>query len=176
MKRRVHRLDVGLWIFALTLLMAAPPVAQSHPAALPVGDSRPAPRFRLPTASDSVSLDSLRGHVVLVDFWASWCEPCRRSFPWMSALHQRLSGKGLRIVAINLDKKREAADEFLERFPVRFTVAYDPSGNVAEAFRVAAMPSSYILDRSGNIVFSHLGFDARDTLSIEARIEKACSP
>ena len=122
-----------------------------------------------------MSLDSMRGKVVLVDFWASWCVPCRQSFPWMSHLHETYSSKGLVIVAINLDKNRELADRFLAEFSPPFTVAFDPSGKSAEAFEVVAMPSSYIVSRSGTILSAHAGFDLKKTGEIENLIQEDLS-
>jgi cytochrome c biogenesis protein CcmG/thiol:disulfide interchange protein DsbE len=170
-ERRRHLLR-GFRVASLLLVALALPVhartAAPH-AAL-------APRFTLPGREGNVSLDSLRGKVVLVDFWASWCEPCRRSFPWLGELHHRFAAEGLAIVAINLDKDREAADAFLERYPAPFTVAFDPAGHTAEAFRVSAMPSSFIIDRRGAIVYSHAGFDPRKTGTVESLIQEACRP
>src|ERR1051325_706536 len=95
-------------------------------------ESKVAPSFDLPTKNGTVSLDSLRGKVVLVDFWASWCGPCRQSFPWMSKLYETYSQKGFVIVAVNLDKKQEQANDFLAEFSPPFIVAFDPAGKTAE--------------------------------------------
>src|SRR5690349_14771080 len=118
-----------------------------------------APSFTLPTASGTVCLDSLRGQAVLVDFWASWCAPCKQSFPWMSAMHQKYATKGLTIVAINLDKDRKLADAFLDQHLAPFTVAFDPTGKTAKAFKVWGMPSSYLIGADGTILFTKAGFD-----------------
>ena len=133
-----------------------------------------APSFTLPTRNGSVSLDSLRGHVVYVDFWASWCEPCKQSFPWLKSLHERYGAKGLVVVAVNLDKAEDKTDAFLERFPAPFTVAYDPEGKVADAFHVAAMPSSFLIGRDGQVLIAHAGFDARGAATMEARVAELC--
>lgn len=132
-----------------------------------------APAFSLPTTHGTVALDSLRGHVALVDFWASWCEPCRHSFPWMADVQKRYADKGLRIVAIDLDKDRDAADAFLARFDVPFTVAFDPSGKAAQAFKVKGMPSTYLIDAGGHVVLDHIGFDAKRAATLEAAIRQA---
>jgi cytochrome c biogenesis protein CcmG/thiol:disulfide interchange protein DsbE len=162
---------VGRWLAALGLLLLfARPALPEKARAVP----RPAPGFRLPMSAGTVSLDSLRGRVVYVDFWASWCEPCRRSFPWLKTMNDRYQEKGLTIVAINLDKDRQAAESFLLKYPAPFRVAFDPSGKTAEAFRVSAMPSSYLIDRKGTIVYAHAGFDSRKTAAIETLIRGAC--
>jgi thiol-disulfide isomerase/thioredoxin len=137
----------------------------------------PAPSFTLASRSGpAVALDSLRSQVVLVDFWASWCVPCRQSFPWMNALQERYGARGLRVVAINLDKERALADKFLAAHPATFTVAFDPSGKTAEAYRVAAMPSSFLISRDGKILVRHAGFDPKKTSELENAIAKACAP
>ena len=134
-----------------------------------------APHFALPTVKGSVDSDSLRGRVVYVDFWASWCEPCRRSFPWMASLHESMAARGLTIVAINLDKDRGAADKFLEEHPSPFSVAFDPSGHTAEAFQVRAMPSGFLLDRSGKVLHAQAGFDPSRAAALDTLIREACS-
>ena len=136
-------------------------------------ESNAAPGFELPTPNGTVSLDSLRGKVVLVDFWASWCGPCRQSFPWMSKLYETYSQKGLVIVAVNLDKKREPANDFLAEFSPPFIVAFDPAGKTAEAFHFPAMPTSFIVNRDGTIVYSHAGFNSKKTGEMENLIQEA---
>jgi cytochrome c biogenesis protein CcmG/thiol:disulfide interchange protein DsbE len=133
-----------------------------------------APSFTLPARKGSVALDSLRGRVVLLDFWASWCGPCRESFPWMADLQRRLDAKGLTVVAVNLDKSRGLADEFLARHPAAFAVAFDPEGRTADAFGVRAMPTSLLLGRDGVIVATHAGFDSRGAVEWARSIEEAC--
>jgi len=151
------------------LALAFPALAKPTPA------GGPAPRFSLPATKGVVALDSLRGQVVLVDFWASWCEPCRKSFPWMADVYRRYSPQGFSIVAINLDKERDAADHFLAQHPAPFTIAFDPNATSAEAFHVRAMPSSFLIGRDGTILDSHAGFDPRKVDSWESRIREACA-
>jgi thiol-disulfide isomerase/thioredoxin len=162
------------WLLASSLIIAfaLPAYAKKHPNPTPV-QSPTAPAFELPGRLGTVSLESLRGKVVYVDFWASWCGPCRESFPWLRTLHQRYAADGLMIVAINLDKDHDAAEQFLEQYPAPFLVAFDPSGKTAEAFNVPAMPSSYLIGPSGTILYSHAGFDPKETGAIEALIKEA---
>src|SRR5690242_15795217 len=110
-------------IFALTALVAFAALALALSASVSAASPSPrlAPSFTLPARAGSVSLDSLRGKVVLVDFWASWCAPCRGSFPWLSRMHDRYGADGFAVVAVDLDKDRAAADRFLEEFPAPFT-------------------------------------------------------
>lgn len=158
----------GLIVFALSA-SAASSDAASKPTR--------APSFALPTRSGlTVAFDSLQAKVVLVDFWASWCVPCRKSFPWMNELQERYGAKGLAIVAINLDKDRGSAEKFLAANPATFTIAFDPAGKIAEAYLVAAMPSTYLLAPNGAIIVSHRGFDPKKTGEIESHIAEACTP
>jgi cytochrome c biogenesis protein CcmG, thiol:disulfide interchange protein DsbE len=162
--------------FVLILLLATATVASAAERGKADADSTPAPSFSLPTRTGTVSSDSLKGQAVFVDFWASWCEPCRRSFPWLASLHERYAARGLTVLAINLDKDREAANAFLRRFRAPFQVAFDPSGRTAEAFQVSVMPSSFLVSPSGLITYAHTGFSERDTAAVEARIREVCRP
>jgi thiol-disulfide isomerase/thioredoxin len=159
---------------ALISLCASPCLAKDKPA--PGGNQPSAPRFTLPTRNASVSLDSLQGKVVYVDFWASWCGPCKQSFPWMKTLHDRYAPKGLVIVAINLDKDRGAAESFLEKYPAPFTVAFDPSGKTAKAYKVWGMPTSYVVSKTGTILATHAGFDPKRSGAIETEIASLLTP
>lgn len=116
------------------------------------------------TQSEATPLDltGLRGRVVYLDFWASWCEPCRQSFPWMQAMKDRYAGQGLTIIAINLDHDHGDAEAFLRRFHPDFEVRFDPQGFWAEQFRVQGMPTSVIVDRHGSVRFTHIGFRPED--------------
>jgi thiol-disulfide isomerase/thioredoxin len=155
---------VALASLAILLLLGL-----SLPVAAATGE--PAPDFSLPGRGETVSLASLRGKVVYVDFWASWCGPCRKSFPWMNRMQSRYADQGLAIVAVNLDKSRELSDEFLKETPANFRVAYDPEGKAASAYRVKGMPSSYLIDREGRIRSSHIGFREENSASMEAAIQ-----
>jgi cytochrome c biogenesis protein CcmG/thiol:disulfide interchange protein DsbE len=119
-------------------------------AAAGVPPPQAAPRWPL--------LESLHGKVVLVDFWASWCGPCLQSFPWMNDLHGRHGDEGLVIVAVNLDQDRALADAFLKRIPPKFRIEYDASGSLAQQFGVEAMPTSFLIDRAGQVRIRHAGF------------------
>ena len=155
----------------LLAALASPAAAKSN--APDKSKPTPAPSFILPTRGGTVALDSLRGNVVYVDFWASWCGPCQKSFPWMKSLYDRFGSKGLVIVAINLDKDRSAADDFLAKYPAPFQVAFDPSGKTAKAYKVWGMPTSYVVSPTGAILATHPGFDPKRTAAIEAEIESA---
>jgi thiol-disulfide isomerase/thioredoxin len=105
-----------------------------------------------------LDLAAHKGQVVYVDFWASWCGPCRQSFPWMKAMHEKYGKDGLVIIAVNVDQEKKLADAFLAEFNPAFTVLFDSKGELAGQFKVQTMPSSYLLDRQGKPRFKHLGF------------------
>lgn len=138
--------------------------------ALSTANAQPAPHFSLPGTESPVSLQALRGQMVYLDFWASWCVPCRQSFPWMNALQEKYRAQGLIVLAINLDQDEQAAHRFLDQYPVNFTVAFDPQGKVAERYKLKGMPTSYLIDRDGQVLMTHIGFRSRDIEILEARI------
>lgn len=105
-----------------------------------------------------IALDQYKGKVVVVDFWASWCVPCRRSFPWLDEMQSKYRAQGLVVIAVNMDAEPREAEAFLQEFPVSFRIVRDTDGSLARSFDVVAMPSSYVIDRNGNIVARHLGF------------------
>ena len=119
-------------------------------------------------AAGQLQLSQYRGKVVVVDFWASWCVPCRRSFPWMNDMQAKYGDQGLLIIAVNVDRDRAAADEFLAEVPAEFRIHYDNEGVIAEDFGVEAMPSSYVIGRDGNRIARHLGFKVRKQDEYEA--------
>jgi cytochrome c biogenesis protein CcmG, thiol:disulfide interchange protein DsbE len=157
---------------ALLLLLSLAVPARARTARGMAADPPAAPSFELPTRTGTVALAALRTKVVLVDFWASWCGPCRQSFPWLSAMAERYGASGLVVVAINLDKDRALAEAFLRQLSPPFTVAFDPAGKTAVAFDVQTMPSSYLVSRTGRLVYSHAGFDRKDTGTFEKQIQE----
>ena len=127
-------------------------------------------------ADSPLELDQYRGQVVVVDFWASWCVPCRRSFPWLNRMQEKYREDGLVIVGVNLDSSAEDAQSFLREFPAEFSIVFDPDAALAQRFDVAAMPTSFVLDRNGEIVANHLGFKVRDQDEYERIIREALGP
>ncbi|MBL1276121.1 MAG: TlpA family protein disulfide reductase [Ectothiorhodospiraceae bacterium] len=136
-------------------------------------NEEPAPEFTLPTLPNNaeINLKDFRGRVVLLDFWATWCPPCRRSFPWMDEMHSRYEEDGLTIIAVSVDKKRDLIERFIQQMDPAFTVAHDPTGDIARSYRLRAMPTSYLIDREGNLVTSHMGFRSRDKVKLETEIQ-----
>ena len=134
-----------------------------------------APDFTLGVdkSGKTVTLSSLKGKTVYLDFWASWCIPCKDSFPWMNKMQSTYRDQGLVILAVNLDDNRAAAKEFLKQVPGIFTIVYDPKGEIATNYQVEVMPTSFIIDKKGNLVSRKLGFKLKDRSKMEENIKKA---
>lgn len=148
-----RKLLLGL---ALLAPMARPTIAADDPR------GTPAPAFSLKDKEGRVrTLSEFKGRVVLVDFWASWCAPCKASFPALDALHEEFHGEGLEVVAINVDEDAKSAQAFLAGRSPSMTVLFDPKGRSPEDFKVEGMPSSFLIDREGSIRFRHMGFTAQ---------------
>ncbi len=123
------------------------------------GGNRVAPTLSLPDRDGAtISLQSLKGKVVLVDIWASWCIPCRAAFPAYDSLYRQYRDQGFEVLAINVDETRSAADRFLSGREFQMRVLFDPTGVAPTGFNVRAMPTSYLVDKQGAIRFSHEGF------------------
>ncbi|MCU7974044.1 TlpA family protein disulfide reductase [Shewanella sp. SW36] len=118
----------------------------------------------------AVSLSEFKGKVVYVDFWASWCGPCRKSFPWMNEIQKKYQDQGLAVVAINLDTDNELAQEFLKQVPANFSVRFNPEGDVARSFDLLGMPSSFMFNRQGQLVQHHVGFYVDKTAEYEQEL------
>lgn len=129
-----------------------------------------APDFTLKSKENgNIRLSEQRGNIVLVNFWASWCGPCRDELPEMEALYQEYQDLGFEILAINVDDEASKADVLLDDIEVSFPVLYDTSGEVSKLYDVNAMPTTVMIDRDGNQRLIHLGYRAGD----EKKYEKA---
>ena len=139
----------ALNLLAALFLACTARSAEAEEPAIKVGDQFP---VLADFALEGELPRELKGKLVIVDFWASWCGPCRGTFPLMEDLHRRLGKRGLVIVAVNEDKSRVAMTEFLKQHPVSFTVIRDTKKKLAAKVNVAVLPSSYILDGNGNVL------------------------
>ncbi|MGD2167875.1 MAG: TlpA disulfide reductase family protein [Gammaproteobacteria bacterium] len=120
-----------------------------------------APDFTLQSrGGGQVSLADLRGEVVMINFWATWCGPCREEMPHLEALHQRYSDLGFTLLGVNVEEDSRLSDKFLEETPVTFDILFDPENRVSELYDVVAMPSTVLVDRQGNLRFIHHGYKA----------------
>jgi cytochrome c biogenesis protein CcmG, thiol:disulfide interchange protein DsbE len=154
-------------IAALSVVLFAPQVA-----AIDVGDIAPSIQAKT-MAGNPMTLSAFNGKVVYLDFWASWCAPCKQSFPWMNAMAERYSKDGLAIVAISVDKKSSDVEKFLKQMPAQFDIGHDPEGLSASTYKVKAMPSSVLIDSNGKVLYVHEGFRSSDTAQLEAHIKNA---
>lgn len=125
-----------------------------------------------PAPPPTLDLARFQGKVVLVDFWASWCAPCRESFPWMARMQQQYGARGLVVVTVDLDEDADAAAQFLAAQPgaAAFSQLQDPQGRLAEAYGLGVMPSSLLFDRQGRPVHRQGGFRPEDRDAYERRI------
>ena len=165
MPKRLTRLICAIFT-PVTLLLASDVLA--------VDPGQPAPSFSLPAeSSGNVSLAQLKGKVVYLDFWASWCGPCRQSFPWMNEMHAKYGAKGLVVVAVNVDANTADAKKFLGETPAVFDVAYDAKGVTPKSFGIKGMPTSYLIDRTGKVISTHVGFNPSKKSEIEAALKHA---
>ena len=157
-------------IFNVVVLLAAS--ASAHAAAETVVGN-PAPGFELPvfgSESRHVALDSVRGKVVLLDFWASWCGPCRQSFPLYEKLRGELPAQDFVLLAVNLDEMADGPTAFLYDHPVSYTLLADPTGDVARKFGLIGMPTSFVIDRDGVVRSRHTGFKPQDIDALRVEI------
>jgi thiol-disulfide isomerase/thioredoxin len=125
-----------------------------------VGKGQRAPEFALPTLKgQKVTLSSLRGKVVLIDFWAQWCEPCKKELPQLDKLARDYAGKGVVVLAVNIDKQRENAERMSKLLGLSLEVLLDPAGSVASTYDPPKMPTSFVVDKKGIVRYVNEGFD-----------------
>jgi thiol-disulfide isomerase/thioredoxin len=158
------------WRRAAAVVMAGMAVGA---AAWSVEPGQPAPLFELAGPKGTVSLQKLKGRVVYVDFWASWCGPCRQSFPWMNEMQAKYGARGLQIVGVNLDAQTGDAEKFLAQVPAAFAVAYDAKGDSARRYELKGMPSSVLVGPDGKVIKVHAGFRQEDRKALEDAIVAA---
>ena len=119
----------------------------------------------------ALDLTRYEGKVVYLDFWASWCKPCQKSFPWMNSLLEKYPAESFALVTINLDEDAKAMNYFLGKVKAKFDIYHDPSGKIAEKFDLQGMPTSYLIDATGKVVRTHVGFYEKETDRYEREIE-----
>lgn len=136
-----------------------------------VGRAAPACTLTAIGGSEPISFAPERGKVLWIDFWASWCATCAQSFPFLVALDRDYRARGLEIIGVNLDEEPADAQAFLARYDVGFEQAADPSGRCPQAYGVEALPSAYLVDRSGSIRHVQRGFRASESAELRARVE-----
>ena len=156
----------ALLAFALGLAPLPAPAVEAGAAAPEVA----APRIG--AMSETVKLSAFKGKVVYVDFWASWCVPCRISMPALDALYRKYGARGFVVLGVNKDAASADVERFLKRTPVTFTLVQDAQDAAARAFDVKAMPSGYLVDRRGIVRSVHRGFTSETATRIEHEIDE----
>lgn len=129
-----------------------------------------APALDLPSTQGRINLADFKGKVIYLDFWASWCGPCRKSFPWMNDLQKKYADQGLVILGVNLDANPQDAHTFLQKIPATFRIAFDAPGDTPKRFGVQGMPTSVIINRDGKLVEKHTGFNDKTGREVEEKL------
>lgn len=136
------------------------------------GDNKPAPDFTLPNeAGTNLSLSDLQGEVVMINFWASWCAPCRKEMPLLNALYKKYKPLGFTILGVNVDENSNDAYAMLKEIPVSFPVVFDSHGRIGKLYGLIAMPSTIFVDRNGMVRFAHAGYIDGDEKQYETYIK-----
>lgn len=163
--RWLRRLTLGAFVLAGIL---------AGPDAYTAEVDKPAPAIALPQlqSEQMLTLASLQGRVVLLDFWASWCGPCRQSLPEYQKLRDEFSRDDFEVLAVSVDEERDDALAFLKKFPLQFPLLLDAGSEVARAYGLKGMPSSYLIDRHGVLRSSHVGFQIKDIALLRSRIQQ----
>jgi thiol-disulfide isomerase/thioredoxin len=154
----------------LYVLLAMIPVRATMAA--DIGSAMPDCTLTSLAEKQTYNLQQFKGKVVYVDFWASWCGPCAKSFPFMNELSRDLKDKGLQVIGINMDEVPAEAQSFLAQYPANFAIAADSKEQCAKDFGVQAMPSTYLVDRNGIVRHVHLGFRAGEATELRTLVEQ----
>jgi peroxiredoxin len=165
--------------FAAAVLAAACSKADSPPAQAASGRvevGQPAPAYSAQSMSgDSVSLASLRGNVVLLNVWATWCGPCRQEIPELRAIHAKYKDRGLQLVGVSVDAEGTdaAIRSFLTDFKMDYTIWRDPNESVSALFRMSGVPATFVIDRQGVLRWKATGVVEPGDTSLTNAIERA---
>jgi len=111
----------------------------------------------------------------VLDFWASWCKPCRQSIPWLNEMKSRYAHDGLVIIGVNVDAEHADAERFLRVVPIDFEIVFDPDGEIASRYKLQGMPSSFVFDRTGKLVETHVGFRDAQKADHESALRRLLS-
>ncbi|MGB8327502.1 MAG: TlpA disulfide reductase family protein [Steroidobacteraceae bacterium] len=143
-------------LLAAALCLGLPAFATTYPD--------PAPDFRLPARGSTkpITLSQFRGQVVMLNFWASWCGPCRKEMPILDGIQRRYRPLGFTLVGVNVEPNSADAEAFLRQTPVAFPIAYDAQSAVSKLYQVTGMPNTVIIDRKGAVRFVHRGYQPGD--------------
>ncbi len=137
-----------------------------------IGEKAPACKKPFLESKQLFDIGAYRGKALLIDFWATWCPPCKRAIPFLNDLRNEFADSGFEIIAVNVDEETQDLDAFLKTYPINYKVLVDAQGDCPKAYGVLGMPSSYFVDKSGKVDFIHIGFRDSDKAEIRARIKK----
>ncbi len=133
----------------------------------------PAKDFTLKSnTGKNIRLKDLRGQVVMLNFWASWCAPCREEMPLLDKLYQRYNPSGFQLLGVNVEADPKDADKLLKKIPVSFPILYDTSSQVSEAYKVAAMPTTVLIDCDGNLAYLHKGYKPGEEKIYQSKVKE----
>jgi peroxiredoxin len=156
---------------AAPVATAAPEEAPAEATAATVGKDRPAPTFALDSITTKGKVGIVPGKVMIVDFWATWCAPCTKSFPLLQALYTKYKSKGLEIASVSVDEEKDEIAAFAKAHGAKFPIGWDQSRKVAGQYKPERMPSTYVVDKNGVIRHVHSGYQDGDMAAIEAEIK-----
>jgi cytochrome c biogenesis protein CcmG, thiol:disulfide interchange protein DsbE len=147
------------------------PVAASDAHDGPAEVGKPAPDLSIQSlnAKGDLKLGELSGKVVVVDFWATWCGPCKQSFPGLEALSKRHEGK-VAVVGVSVNDEQDGITEFAKELGTTFPIGWDKGHTIADRWKVATMPSSYVVDATGTVRYVHAGYHEGDEVEIEKEV------
>ena len=146
----------GSVVRAIAVLAVAIPALAGEP-------STPAPDFVLDSNTGKpVKLSGLKGNVVMINFWATWCGPCRQEMPLLESIYKQYKTKNFTLLGVNVEPDPQAANDWLKKTPVSFPVLYDKDSTVSNLYKVAGMPSTVFVDRKGNVRVIHRGYKPGD--------------
>jgi len=177
-------LGLPRYVFLLGFAMVASQAACAGSSAESSGASapgeggqvgKPAPDFSVATVvngSGKVALNDLRGKVVLVDFWGTFCEPCKKSFPKLQDLHTKYGSSGLKIVGISEDDEKGEIPSFASSLGAKFTLGWDEDKSIARSYKPSTMPSSFLIDKNGVIRYAHVGYHEGEEVEVEKEIKE----
>lgn len=151
------KLRSGAWRLLLVMALCLPNIGSTKQ------QPQSAPNFTLPSMGGSnIRLSEYRGEVVLVNFWASWCGPCRQEMPLLDKMYQRYKKAGFTLLGVNVEKDSSKGQRIAEQLKLSFPVLFDKKQQVVDDYKVSSMPSTVLVDRDGNIRYVHLGYKAGD--------------
>jgi len=159
MQNPIRRLNAGI----VATLAACAATVIALPAAVAADPSGPAPQFTLPEkGGGQLSLAQYKGQVVMINFWASWCGPCRQEMPLLEDIYKKYNKLGFTLIGVNVEPDSKAADDWLKATPVTFPIGYDKDSKVSQMFQVSGMPTTVIIDRKGNLRYRHVSYKPGD--------------